>query len=153
MLTKIKQDNMNKYKTPANMGMVSQNTQIPSTHPITGELMYNNAPMPNRAGVPNRSVNDMTAIDSSYPMDPNKIPASQGTMTAKFGSIAKYMDDPIKKTGSPALNYAQPRLVLDESMSMGNEIAEDLSKKGKMQGAMEKGDMNEEELDAYLKTL
>jgi len=153
MLTKIKQDNMNKDKTPANMGMVSQNTQIPSTHPITGELMYNNAPMPNRAGVPNRSVNDMTAIDSSYPMDPNKIPASQGTMTAKFGSIAKYMDDPIKKTGSPALNYAQPRLVLDESHSMGNEIAEDISKKGKMQGAMEKGDMNEEELDAYLKTL
>ena len=78
------------------MGMVSQNTQIPSTHPITGELMYNNEPMPNRAGVPNRSVNDMTAIDSSYPMDPNKIPALQGTMTAKFGSIAKYMDDPIK---------------------------------------------------------
>jgi hypothetical protein len=151
MLTKIKQDNMNEYKTPANMGMVSQDKQIPSTHPVTGELMYNNEPMPNRAGVPNRSVNDMTTIASSYPMDPNKISASQGTMTAKFGSIAKNL--PIKKTGSPALNYAQPRLVLDESMSMGNEIAEDFAKKGKIQGAMEKGDMNEEELDAYLKTL
>jgi len=87
---------MNKYETPINMGIVENTPPQPRVNPITGQIEYAEA-MPNRAGVPNRSVNDMMAINSSYPLDPNKIPASQGTMTAKFGSIAKYMDDPIKK--------------------------------------------------------
>jgi hypothetical protein len=95
MLIKIKQDNMNKYETPINMGIV-ENTPQPNVNPITGQIEYAES-MPNRAAAPNRSINDLTAINSSYPLDPNKIPASQGTITAKFGSIAKYMDDPIKK--------------------------------------------------------
>ena len=128
MLIKTKQDNMNKYETPINMGIV-ENTPQPSVNPITGQLEYAES-MPNRGGVPGRSINDLQAINSNYPLDPSKIPASQGTMTAKFGSIAKYMDDPIKKTGSPALNYSQPKLILDKTFEEKNEIGESISEIG-----------------------
>jgi len=176
MLIKIKQDNMNDNKPPMLMGMMNnQQEQVPTTHPVTGEVMYNNELMPNRAGTPNRSINDITAINNSYPLDPNKIPASQGAMTAKFGSIAKNLGAmkafaleknpnattmkvgdktmPITKTGSPALSYAQPGLILDNSASMGNEIAKDLAKTGKKIGAMQNGAMNEKDLEAYLDKL
>jgi len=46
---------------------------------------------PNRAGVPPRSINDMSKIASI--VDPNEVPASQGAMTAKFGSIAMKLVD------------------------------------------------------------
>jgi hypothetical protein len=119
---------MNKNETPINMGIV-ENAPQPNVNPITGQIEYAQ-PMPNRAGAPNRSVNDLTAINSSYPLDPNKISASQGTMTAKFGSIAKYMDDPMKKTGSPALSYSDPKLILDETMGEKNKIGQVLSQAG-----------------------
>lgn len=93
MLIKIKQDNMNDNKTPMLMGMMNnQQEQVPTVHPVTGELMYNNDPIQNRAGAPNRSVDNLTTINSSYPLDPNKIPSSQGSIITKFGSIAKNMD-------------------------------------------------------------
>ncbi len=120
---------MNKYETPINMGIVQNTPPEPKVNPITGQIEYAES-MPNRAGAPNRSVSDLTAINSSYPLDPNKIPASQGTMTAKFGSIAKYMDDPMKKTGSPALNYSKPKLILDETMEDKNKIGQSISKIG-----------------------
>ena len=95
---------------------------IEDIDPITGMPMQ-----PNRAGMPERSVNNLQAINTIQ--DPGMQSAQQAAAYQKFNNIAQYMPPPtMMKYNSPAKKYTEPSRLIDKSgrifSGVGNAITD-----------------------------
>ena len=84
----------------------------PQVDPATGQVLQPQ-PIPNRAGAPDRNINQMVGGASVVtPQDPGMQSAQQQQQFGRMQDIAQNMQPP---PVSPVMNYSKPALVLDKS--------------------------------------
>jgi hypothetical protein len=84
----------------------------PQADPVTGQVLQPQT-IPNRAGAPDRNINQMVGGASVVtPQDPGMQSAQQQQQFGRMQDIAQNMQPP---PVSPVMNYSKPALVLDKS--------------------------------------
>ena len=84
----------------------------PQIDPVTGQALQPQT-IPNRAGAPDRNINQMVGGASVVtPQDPGMQSAQQQQQFGRMQDIAQNMQPP---PVSPVMNYSKPALVLDKS--------------------------------------
>ena len=88
----------------------------PQVDPVTGQTLQPQ-PIPNRAGVPDRSLNSMQQMGTI--VDPGMQSAQQAQAFQKFNSIAQNMPPSPTQMKSPVNNYANPGTAQTIDNSLG----------------------------------
>jgi len=88
----------------------------PQVDPATGQVLQPQ-PIPNRAGTPDRSLNNMQQMGSI--VDPGMQSAQQADAFQKFNSIAQNMPPSPTQMKSPVNNYADPGTAQTIDNSLG----------------------------------
>ena len=107
----------------------------PQIDPVTGQVLQPQT-IPNRAGAPDRNINQMVGGASVVtPQDPGMQSAQQQQQFGRMQDIAQNMQPP---PVSPVMNYSKPALVLDKSGAGVADIGGGVEAPGERQVEAEK---------------
>jgi len=89
---------------------------------VPGQMVPGQMPMPNRAGVPDRSLNSMQPMGTI--VDPGMQSAQQAQAFQKFNNIAQNMPPSPTQMKSPVNNYADPgsAQTIDNSLGAAEDV-------------------------------
>ena len=132
-------DRVDRFKSPSKF-------INPQVDPVTGQMIQPQ-PVPNRAGVPDRSLNSMQQMGTI--VDPGMQSAQQAQAFQKFNSIAQNMPPSPTQMKSPVNNYADP----GTAQTIDNSLGEAVSVLDSQREALMSDDDEEIEEDADKKKL